>query len=144
MVEGLEIKRSQPSAAPTGGADYSADGVSFASTIDGTRRRLTPESAVAIQEALGADAMQARNTDLTSRAMLAWNGAENIELLDQICEGRGLAISEMPFGWEPRARDFPRRNRLIAGVALGVDRLLMAMLGTSRIGDVLAFDFTRA
>ena len=31
-----------------------------------------------------------------------------------------------------------------AGVALGVDRLLMAMLGTSRIADVLAFDFARA
>lgn len=31
-----------------------------------------------------------------------------------------------------------------AGVAVGVDRLLMAMLGTDRIGDVLAFDFERA
>jgi lysyl-tRNA synthetase class 2 len=31
-----------------------------------------------------------------------------------------------------------------AGVALGVDRLLMAMLGTQRIADVLAFDFARA
>ena len=31
-----------------------------------------------------------------------------------------------------------------AGVALGVDRLLMAMLGTHRIADVLAFDFARA
>jgi queuine tRNA-ribosyltransferase len=31
------------------------DGVGFASTLDGARRRLTPESAVAIQEALGAD-----------------------------------------------------------------------------------------
>jgi lysyl-tRNA synthetase class 2 len=31
-----------------------------------------------------------------------------------------------------------------AGVALGVDRLLMAMLGTTRIADVLAFDFARA
>ncbi|MFT3896308.1 MAG: EF-P lysine aminoacylase EpmA [Thermomonas sp.] len=29
-----------------------------------------------------------------------------------------------------------------AGVALGMDRLLMAMLGTERIADVLAFDFT--
>jgi DNA processing protein len=26
----------------------------------------------------------------------------------------------MPFAWEPRARDFPRRNRLMSGVALGV------------------------
>jgi lysyl-tRNA synthetase class 2 len=31
-----------------------------------------------------------------------------------------------------------------AGVALGVDRLLMAMLGTPRIADVLAFPFDRA
>lgn len=31
-----------------------------------------------------------------------------------------------------------------AGVALGVDRLLMAMLDTPRIADVLAFDFARA
>lgn len=31
-----------------------------------------------------------------------------------------------------------------AGVALGVDRLLMALLGTARIADVLAFDFARA
>ena len=31
-----------------------------------------------------------------------------------------------------------------AGVALGVDRLLMAMLGTSNIADVLAFPFDRA
>ena len=31
-----------------------------------------------------------------------------------------------------------------AGVALGIDRLLMAMQGTARIADVLAFDFARA
>lgn len=31
-----------------------------------------------------------------------------------------------------------------AGVAVGVDRLLMALAGTPRIGDVLAFDFASA
>jgi DNA processing protein len=45
---------------------------------------------------------------------------ENIGLLGELTDGQGLAVSEMPFGWEPRARDFPRRNRLIAGMALGL------------------------
>jgi lysyl-tRNA synthetase class 2 len=31
-----------------------------------------------------------------------------------------------------------------AGVALGIDRLLMAMMGSDRIADVLAFPFARA
>lgn len=52
------------------------------------------------------------------------------------------------------ARAVPRDDALLdalesglpdcAGVALGVDRLLMAMLRTDRIADVLAFDFARA
>src|SRR6202034_1197455 len=44
---------------------------------------------------------------------------EHKELLEAILPTRA-AISEMPFGWEPRARDFPRRNRLISGLSLGV------------------------
>ena len=31
----------------------------------------------------------------------------------------GLVVSERPPGLEPRARDFPRRNRIIAGLGLG-------------------------
>jgi DNA processing protein len=45
--------------------------------------------------------------------------AENEKLLETIVE-QGAAISEMPHRWEPRARDFPRRNRLVSGLAAGV------------------------
>jgi DNA processing protein len=31
----------------------------------------------------------------------------------------GLVVSERPPGLEPRAKDFPRRNRIIAGISLG-------------------------
>ncbi len=45
--------------------------------------------------------------------------AEHADLLDAILPA-GAALSEMPLGWEPRGRDFPRRNRLISGLSLGV------------------------
>jgi DNA processing protein len=45
--------------------------------------------------------------------------AEHVSLLDAILP-EGTALSEMPLGWEPRASNFPRRNRLISGLSLGV------------------------
>ena len=45
---------------------------------------------------------------------------EHESLLASIIDSGGGAISEMPLGHGPRARDFPRRNRLISGAALGV------------------------
>ena len=44
---------------------------------------------------------------------------ENRELHDGIAE-RGVLIAEMPVGTTPQARHFPRRNRIISGVSLGV------------------------
>ncbi|QDL97809.1 DNA-protecting protein DprA [Rhodopseudomonas palustris] len=46
--------------------------------------------------------------------------AEHEDLLLDIIQARGAAISEMPLGHIPRAKDFPRRNRLISGAAVGV------------------------
>ena len=43
---------------------------------------------------------------------------ENAGLQERIAN-EGLLIAEMPPGTEPRARHFPHRNRLIAGIALG-------------------------
>jgi len=45
---------------------------------------------------------------------------ENAQLADAIAAQGGALVSEMPMGWKPRAQDFPRRNRLIAGLSLGV------------------------
>nr|WP_210288091.1 DNA-processing protein DprA [Martelella radicis] len=63
---------------------------------------------------------------------------ENAELYRRICAEGGVAISEMPYGWEPRARDFPRRNRLIAGCALAVVVVEAAMRSGSLITARLA------
>lgn len=68
---------------------------------------------------------------------------ENFRLLDDIYPNGGATISEMPFGWEPRARDFPRRNRLIAGVSLGVLIVEAAERSGSLITARLAGDFGR-
>lgn len=45
---------------------------------------------------------------------------EHEPLVARILAAGGAMVSELPFGWEPRARDFPRRNRLISGLSLGV------------------------
>ncbi len=45
---------------------------------------------------------------------------QNIPLAEEIVEAGGALLTEMPLGWEPRARDFPRRNRLVSGLSLGV------------------------
>lgn len=44
---------------------------------------------------------------------------ENKKLYEQIAES-GLIISENPFGSLPKSESFPRRNRIISGLSLGV------------------------
>ena len=53
--------------------------------------------------------------------------------LAHVLLANGCAISEMPLGWEPRAHDFPRCNRLISGLALGV----VAVEAAKRSGSLI-------
>ena len=58
--------------------------------------------------------------------LLFWRGGintvyppEHAALYVQMAQ-EGLLVTEMPYGWEPRGRDFPRRNRIISGLCRGV------------------------
>ncbi|MEJ0097377.1 MAG: DNA-processing protein DprA [Bauldia sp.] len=64
--------------------------------------------------------------------------AENIALAEAIVARGGALISEMPMGHEPRARDFPRRNRLISGISLAVVVVEAALRSGSLITARLA------
>ncbi|RUW00163.1 MULTISPECIES: DNA-processing protein DprA [unclassified Mesorhizobium] len=68
---------------------------------------------------------------------------ENAGLCDDIAERGGAIVSEMPFGWQPRAQDFPRRNRLVAGIALGLVVVEAAQRSGSLISARLAGEMGR-
>ncbi|KEG19713.1 DNA-processing protein DprA [Bartonella bacilliformis] len=59
--------------------------------------------------------------------------SENKKLYNDIIDNGGAIISEMPISWKPRAIDFPRRNRIIAGLSLGLLVVEAAMRSGSLI-----------
>lgn len=69
--------------------------------------------------------------------------AENEALFHKIPDRGGALITEMPFGWAPRAKDFPRRNRLIAGLGLGLVVVEAAKRSGSLISARLAGEMGR-
>ena len=71
---------------------------------------------------------------------------ENAGLMERVAAA-GAIVSERPLGAEARAKDFPRRNRVIAGLALGIvvveaapgsGSLITARLGADYGREVLA------
>lgn len=59
---------------------------------------------------------------------------ENLPIYRAIPEHGGALITEMPMGAEPRSRDFPRRNRIIAGLSLG----LIVVEAAERSGSLIS------
>ncbi len=122
-VRGKAAALSSPMVAIVGARNASAAGVRFAERL--ARDLGAAGYTTASGLARGIDAA-AHRASLASGTIAVLAGGhdhiyppEHADLAEAILE-EGALISEMPLGWEPRARDFPRRNRLISGLAAGV------------------------
>ena len=122
-VRGAREALSAPMVAIVGSRNASAAGMRFAERI----ARELGEAGFATVSGLarGIDAAAHRASLASGTIAVLAGGQDRIyppehgDLLLSLLQ-QGAAVSEMPMGWEPRAHDFPRRNRLISGLALGV------------------------
>ena len=113
----------KPAVAIVGARNASAAGLAFAERL----ARGLAQSGYAIVSgfARGIDSRAHRASLATGTIAVLAGGHDRLYPADQgpfmaqILED-GAALSEMPFGWEARGRDFPRRNRLVSGLSLGV------------------------
>ena len=75
--------------------------------------------------ARGIDARAHKATLATGTVAVLAGGQDRIYpenhagLVEAIVGAGGAVVAEMPMGWVPRGRDFPRRNRIISGLSLG-------------------------
>jgi len=122
-VRGKRAVLERPLVAVVGSRNASAAGMKFAQSL----ARGLGDAGFGIVSGLarGIDAAAHRASLSTGTVAVLAGGHECIyppdhaDLLQMILPD-GAAVSEMPLTWAPRAHDFPRRNRLISGLALGV------------------------
>jgi len=122
-VRGNLAKLMQPTVAIVGARNASAAGIKFAERL----ARELGEAGLVVASGLarGIDAAAHRGSLATGTVAAIAGGhnyiypPEHVPLADAIA-AEGVVLSEMPIKHEPRARDFPRRNRLISGLAAGV------------------------
>ncbi len=118
-IRGNHAALAMPTVAIVGSRNASAAGLKMAQII--AQGLSEAGFATASGLARGIDAAAHRASLATGTIAVLAGGHDRIyppehgELLAAILP-TGVAITEMPFGWEPRARDFPRRNRLISGI----------------------------
>jgi len=122
-LRGREEALQQPAVAIVGSRNASAAGLAFA---DRLARGLGQAGYVVVSGLARGIDQRAHVAALATGtiAVLAGGHAkpyppEAAPLIPRIGES-GAVVSEMPLAWEPRGRDFPRRNRIVSGLALGV------------------------
>ena len=122
-VRGNAESLTRPMVAMVGARNASAAGLKFAERL----AHELGEAGYVIASGLarGIDAAAHRASRETGSVAVLAGGHdriypdENVPLLDSLLAA-GCAVSEMPLGWTPRAQDFPRRNRIISGLSIGV------------------------
>jgi DNA processing protein len=123
IVSGDGALASRRCVAAVGGRNASANGQRMAETL---AAELAATVVVVSGLARGIDTAAHRGAMRTGHTIAVIAGGidqpyppENADLHHQIA-GCGLLITEAPVGTVPQARHFPRRNRIIAGLSLGV------------------------
>jgi DNA processing protein len=142
-VRGHCATLAEPMVAIVGSRNASAVGIKFAERM----ARELGDAGFAIVSGLarGIDAAAHRASIESGTVAVLAGGHDHVyppehgALLDAILTS-GTAVSEMPLDWEPRGRDFPRRNRLISGLALGVVIVEAAQRSGSLITARLALE----
>jgi len=122
-LRGREEALQQPSVAIVGSRNASAAGLAFA---DRLARGLGQAGYVVVSGLARGIDQRAHVAALETGTVAVLAGGhskpyppEAAPLLPRIAEN-GAIVSEAPLAWEPRGRDFPRRNRIVSGLALGV------------------------
>lgn len=132
------LKRSK--VAIVGARNASAAGLSFAAQL---ARGIARAGHVIVSGlARGIDARAHQTALETGTIAVLAGGLGNIyppehkALVERLIE-QGAAVSEMPFSWEARGRDFPRRNRIVAGLC----RAIVVVEAARRSGSLITARF---
>jgi DNA processing protein len=127
---------STPSLGIVGARNASANGMRIAESL---AMDLAPRLTIVSGLARGIDAAAHTGAMRTGRTIAVIAGGldvpyppENEKLQQQIAE-HGAVLAEAPLGTAPQARHFPKRNRIIAGLVLG----LVVIEAAQRSGSLL-------
>lgn len=121
LGDGALLKR--PAIAIVGARNASANGrtlaTAFANELSSTGYVIVSGMARGIDTAAHIGALSGGTIAVVAGGVDVIYPRENSELYHRIIDD-GLVVSEMPNGTKPQGRHFPRRNRIISGLSLGV------------------------